>query len=349
MPDRTPRQSAPYVAKWATDGTGGELWALAEEKNADAIVTIQSTFHRLTCVLEFSAPELRSTAGYYRETDLAAAANLDRALPAAIRMCPPALEYENAGIVCKPALFGDPKNPESNLIPPPEEPDSPVNRLGFMDYISPTAWIMKGLDTVLGFDPIQEVQNKIVGDWETFARMPSVLAGASAALHDIALNIQSGASSLQQFWQGNAGEAAYRYFTDLATAIDSLRAPLVKIGDEYKVMADAVWSAGDAIGGLLKGMCDTAIITGIAAVGGTVTAATGVGAVVGYGVAAVSAARILEQWAQITKYLAVANTAIMTFRSGLNLNLNDLDSVNLPVIGAGAGYDHPLTGAGAHV
>ncbi|MBB2946746.1 uncharacterized protein YukE [Actinoplanes lutulentus] len=338
-----------YITKWATDGTGGEYWALAQEKNAEAMVTISSTFYRLTCVLEYSEPELQAAASYYRATDVAAAANLDRALPDAVRMCPTPLEYENAGIICKPALFSDPRTPESNLIPPPEEPDSPVNRLAFLDYISPTSWIMKGLDTVLGFDPIQEVQNKIVGDWETFARMPSVLNSAATALHDVAINTQSGSSSLQEYWQGNAGDAAYRYFSDLSSAIDRLRAPLLKIGEEYKVMANAVWSAGDAIGGILKAMCDTAIIMGIAAVGGTVTAATGAGAAIGYGVAAVSTAAVLHQWGQITKYLALANTAIMTFRSALNLNLSDLDSVKLPIIGGGAGYDHPLTGAGSHV
>jgi hypothetical protein len=65
-------------------------------------------------------------------------------------------------------------------------------------------------------------------------------------------------------------------------------------------MADAVWEAGDAIGGLIKGMCDAALIAGLAAIGGTVTAATGVGAAVGYGIAAVETAIIepFSTWRQ---------------------------------------------------
>ncbi|MFC7530614.1 WXG100 family type VII secretion target [Actinoplanes sp. GCM10030250] len=223
-----------------------------------------------------------------------------------------------------------------------------MNRLSWMDYISPSAWIMKGFDLVLGFDPIQEVQNKIFGDWETLARMPEVLDNASTAVHDVAINIQSGATVLQGCWQGNAGEAAYRYFTDLATSVDGLRLPLGEMGAAYRTMADAVWSVGDALGGLLKGMCDAALIAGLAVIGGTATAASGVGLGIGYGIAAIESTIILKHWAEATKLLAYANAAIMGFRAVLNRELSNLDSVKLPVIGGGAGYDHPLAGAGAH-
>jgi hypothetical protein len=42
----------------------------------------------------------------------------------------------------------------------------------------------------------------------------------------------------------------------------------------------------EAIGTAIKGMLDAALIAGIAAAAGTVTGETGIGAVVGYGVAA---------------------------------------------------------------
>lgn len=338
-----------YITRYATQGTGGEFIRIANAGNEHAVEVVQGTFNRLTCLLDSSAPELRSAAGYYQRTDLAAAINLDRALPEGVRTCPTPLEYEVASNPCKPSLFADSRMPESHLTPPPEEVDGPNNKLGFMDYISPTAWIMKGFDVVLGFDPIQEVQNKIFGDWEIYARMPFVLDNAAAALHDTSINVQSGATTLQAHWQGNAGDTAHRYFTDLAASIDGLRAPLIEMGGAYRTMANAVWEAGDAIGGLLKGMCDAALIAGIAAIGGTATAATGVGAAAGYGIAAIEATIILKHWADVTKYLSYANAAVMGFRGVLDRGLSDLDSVTLPVIGGGAGYDHPLTGAGAHV
>jgi hypothetical protein len=48
-------------------------------------------------------------------------------------------------------------------------------------------------------------------------------------------------------WRGNAGDVAYDYFTDLSTSIAALQAPLHQIGQAYRAMADAVWSAGEAL------------------------------------------------------------------------------------------------------
>ncbi|MDI6102592.1 hypothetical protein QLQ12_28620 [Actinoplanes sp. NEAU-A12] len=335
-----------YITKNAMDGTGGELIGVANEGNQHAVALIQGAFNRVTCMLDYSVPELRSAAEYYRSTDLAAATNLDRALPASGEWCPTAIEHEIA--VCPPLPFSDSRAPEQLLKKPDPEPDTPVNKLGWMDYISPTAWTMKGFDIILGIDPVEEVQKKIFGDWEVFAQMQPVLTNAAAAVHDLAFNVQSGATSLQQVWQGNAGDAAYRYFTDFATSIDQLRAPLAEMGAAYRTMADAVWAAGDAIGGLIKGMCDAALIAGIAAAAGTATAASGIGGAVGYGVTAAEAANILAMWAQVTKYLAYADSAVKGFRAVLDRTLSDLDTVKLPTFGGKAGYDHPLTGMGAH-
>src|SRR3712207_9575406 len=83
--------------------------------------------------------------------------------------------------------------------------------LGWMDYLSPTSWAMKGFDIVLGFDPIGWLQEKFAGDWEALASMHPVLDNTATALHDLALNVQSGATTLHPLWQGNAGDTAYRY------------------------------------------------------------------------------------------------------------------------------------------
>ena len=59
-----------YITKNATDGTGGELFGIANEGNQHAVETIRGTFYRLMCLLDYSAPELRTAAGYYQKTDL---------------------------------------------------------------------------------------------------------------------------------------------------------------------------------------------------------------------------------------------------------------------------------------
>ncbi|WP_328462531.1 hypothetical protein OHA21_35485 [Actinoplanes sp. NBC_00393] len=335
-----------YIAKNAEGGTGGELFSFAQEGNLQALQTIENTFTRLQCLLEASAPELRSAAAYYRETVHAAATSLDQALPSNLGQCPTALEQEIAANACEPGLFRDSRAPENHLLPPGEPPNSP-NKFAFMDYISPASWLMKGLDVIFGFDPIAELQNKMFGDWEIFAKMPEVLANASAALHDTAANLQSGATQLGDRWQGNAGGSAYQYFSNLATAMDGIRPSLEEIGRSYRTMSDAVWAAGEAIGGTLKAMIDAAIISAMAFYAGTATAASGVGLGVGYTLAAVQAANVLKLWADTMKFVQNANAAIMAFRAALNQGLSDLESVEMPVLGGGAGYDHPLAGAGA--
>lgn len=330
-----------YLGKYAEDGTGGELIKIAREGHDHAVTELNAVLTRLTAILEASAPELTAAATYYRWTDLAAAANLDRTLPTVAGACPTALEYEFTSTICPPAPFADLRQVTDRLTPPPE-PDNPPNSLGWMDYLSPTSWAMKGFDIVLGFDPIGWLQERFAGDWEALASMEPVLGNAACALHDLALNVQSGATTLHPLWQGNAGDAAYRYFTDLATAVTALEAPLKEMGREYRVMADAVWSANEALGGIIKSLIDAAIIAGVSAAAGTATAATGAGAVIGYGVAAFEVANMLRLWGEATRLYQAASAAVLAFRSALDRNLSDLATIVLPALPGGTGYDHPL-------
>lgn len=61
--------------------------------------------------------------------------------------------------------------------------------------------------------------------------------------------------------------------------------PLIAVGEAYREMAEAVWAAGEAVGGILKGLVDAAIIAGIADAAGAATIETDVGPIVGYVVA----------------------------------------------------------------
>lgn len=329
-----------YVTKHTEGATGGELIEIANEGHQHAVGIIDGALKRLVQILQASAPELDAAATYYRQTDLAAAAAVDRTMPQTLGQCPTTLEYEFNSMVCKPVDFTDPRLVTGRLKPPPE-PATPHNALGFMDYVSPTSWAMKGCDIVLGFDPVSWLQERFAGDWEALASMDAVLGNAAEGLHDLAFNIQSGVTTVHPKWQGNAGDAAYEYFTDLATSIVALEAPLREIGHAYKVMADAVWAAGEALGGIIKGLLDAAIIAGISAAAGTATSWTGVGAAAGYGIAAVEVANMLRLWGDATKLYQHAGAAVLTFRSALNNNLSDLNAVTLPTLSGGAGYDHP--------
>ncbi|WFF02531.1 hypothetical protein [Micromonospora sp. WMMD964] len=332
-----------YFRRYAEAGTGGEVYNVAKAGHEHAVNVIDGALKRLAGQLEASAPELFAAAHYYRTTDLNAATSLDRALPAAPDRCITRLELEIAENPCTPADFIDARDTTWHLKPP-GEPGNPANALAFMDFLSPSAWANMAFDTVFGFDPIGEIQNRVFGDWEALAVMAPVVGNMARALHDMAYNLQSGATTLHGQWQGTAGESAFRYFTTTANSVSDLRGPLDAIGNGYTEMADAVWATGEALGGTVKALLDAAIIAGISIAAGTATSYTGAGALAGYGLAALEVANMLRLWGTATNLCQNLSAVVNTFRAMLVRELSNLDSVALPSLPNGRRYDHPLVG-----
>ncbi|WP_192581108.1 WXG100 family type VII secretion target [Micromonospora noduli] len=330
-----------YLNRHAAVATGGEQIEVAKAAHEQAVEVINGTLNRLACLLENSAPELRAAAGYYRTTDRANADRLDRTLPSAGDRCITRLELELANNPCAPANFVDVRDVRGHLDTP-GSPDKPANSLGWMDCISPASWLNEVFNQVFGFDPIGRLQSQVSGDWEALAKMAPVVDNIGGALHDLAYNVQAGTTTLQPMWQGVAGDGAFRYFTTTANATADLHTPLSAISTGYREMADAVWSAGEALGGVVKSLIDAAIITGLAAAAGTATSATGVGALVGYGVAAAEVANMFRLWAEATKLCQQIAAAVLAFRAVLTRELSGLDTVALPALPDGGRYDHPL-------
>ncbi|MEV4621586.1 hypothetical protein AB0J74_23110 [Asanoa sp. NPDC049573] len=317
---------------------GGEVFSVAKEGHVHAAETIDRTLARIAALLQESAPELDKAAAYYQSTDLAAAATLDAAFPGT-QACPTAaVEIELADNPCQYTSFVDSRDARSALRPPGDA-DQPANPLGFMDLISPAHWANEAFSIVFGFDPIEWLQQRLFGDWEAFAAMAPVTANVGIGLSAVSYNLQSGNALLKSRWDGHAAESAYRFFTDADEAILTMRAPLDAVSRSYTEMAEAVWSMGEALGGVVKSMIDTAIVIGIAAAAGTALSWTGAGAVVGYGVAAGEVAYLLKLWGTATGLYQAIYAAVLAFRGKLTAELNDLDQAKLPEL-AGR-YDHP--------
>ncbi|MEV1321266.1 hypothetical protein AB0J14_34910 [Micromonospora arborensis] len=333
-----------YLNRHADVATGGEQIEVAKAGHEHAVEVINGTLNRLACLLENSAPELRATATYYRATDLANADRLDRTLPPAADRCITPLELELANNPCAPANFVDVRDVRGHLDTP-GDPDKPANSLAWMDYISPASWLNEVFNHVFGFDPIGRLQSQVSGDWEALAKMAPVIDNIGGALKDLAYNLQSGTTTLRPLWHGVAGDGAFRYFTTTANATADLDMPLSTISKAYREMSDAVWSAGEALGGVVKSLIDAAIIIGVSAAAGTVTSASGVGALVGYGVAAIEVGNMFRLWAEATKLCQQIAAAVLAFRAVLSRELSGLDGVALPALSDGGRYDHPLVDA----
>ncbi|MEV4536251.1 hypothetical protein AB0J82_20900 [Asanoa sp. NPDC049518] len=328
-----------YAAPYAdAPRVGGDAFKVAQQAHDQAAATIDRTLTRIIALLEESAPELDRAAAYYRRTDVGAAASLDRFLVGG-EACPTtAVEIELASNPCVYTTFVDSRDVQSNLRPPgPAE--TPANPLGFMDLVSPSHWANEAFSVVFGFDPIGRVQQWAFGDWEAFAAMSPVTTNVGDALSAMAYNVQTGAAVLQDVWTGNAGAAAYRFFTDANNAVFTLREPLGNLSHAYSVMAGAVWSMGEALSGVIKALLDAAIIAGVAAAAGTVSAYTVVGPVVGYAVAAGEIANMLRLWGKATALYQGMYAAVLAFQGQIVGELTDLDQMKIPELGGR--YTHP--------
>jgi hypothetical protein len=73
-----------------------------------------------------------------------------------------------------------------------------------------------------------------------------------------------------------------------------LQTPLHDAAERYATAARGAWLAANQVNGVLEAIVDKAILASICAAAGTVLAETGVGAVVGYGLAALQVAQIIE-------------------------------------------------------
>jgi hypothetical protein len=146
----------------------------------------------------------------------------------------------------------------------------------------------------------------ISGDWAAMWKFGDALANLAKFHTSLGGHIIDQAANLDPAWHGNAADAAHQYFAHLAIAVSGQQAPLNDIADRYHQAARGAWQTANQLGNLYQAIADRVIIAGVAAAAGSALAETGVGAVIGYGVAALMVVDILEK---INK----ASTVIQTF------------------------------------
>lgn len=329
------------------DGTwsSGGLMKLLGENGPRAFAAAQANLNKVGTLLEHDQDGLTDSAAYYRRTDVNAAARMDATLPdRPDRAGLTALEQAWAGNPCGPS-FADSRDPSGRLAAVGDVELS--HPLAVLDNISISHWALKGIDWVFGYDILGEATDFFLGDWQALAKAGKALGNAADATTDLGYNLQGGAISLRAQWQGHAAEAADQHFTDLAAKLDAMGHPMRVVAKQFELAAEGAYNAGESVSGIIKGLLDAAIIAGIAAAAGTVTAETGVGAVVGYGVAAIEVARMLDMWAEATKVMASVYAATQALIGITQTGVASLESVQMPEV-AGGSYRNPLVPEDPH-
>lgn len=242
--------------------------------------------------------------------------------------------------------FADASEPTSHLTAPkkPEEFSQGLLLDVFndaSDLVSPSYWIMEACNAVFGFNPLDEVIQWFAGDWESFAECASVWQNIGKACDGVAQNLKSGNSALDSTWDGNAADAAYNYFDELAKKLTGCRETFDSLHSTYERLAHAAYSTAEAIKSVIGGIIDGLIIVGIEMAAGTALSWTGVGAVVGYGLAALEITRLIKMWGDATKMFAQAQTIV-------NGGVGVLEQLGAEIYGhfqnfpsVGGNYDNP--------
>jgi hypothetical protein len=230
-------------------------------------------------------------------------------------------------------------DPTVFLVEPTEADDSISNRyvnpLDLFNYLSPSAWLNEAINSLTGVDVYGWFTDWVGGDWAAVSRFGDAMSHVADCLQQLGINIQQGALDLDQRWHGNAADGAYLYFSKLAAATSGQQMALRACADSYQKAARGAWQLANQLGNILQALADKAIIAGIAAAAGTVTAETGVGAVAGYGIAGLMAVQMLELVNRASTIINTAGTVILGF-FGAALDLahqgGDLSAVPLPSV-----------------
>jgi hypothetical protein len=322
------------------EGWNGLLIELVGPSSINAVYAATDACEKLTAVLNASVQGLTGAAGYYRTTDAESAARIDSALPGRC-IARTALEDVWAANPCAPG-FADSRAPYTRLKPVDEVEYS--HPLGFLDNISLSHWALEAADKILGVNPLEKTLEFFLGDWQAVAKAGKALRNAADAVDDLAYNVQGGAIALGRTWDGMAADSAYQHFTRLAADIQGMAAPMRAMAAELEQVSHGVWSTCEAVSGIIKGLGDALAIAGIAIVAGTLTAETGVGAVVGYGVAAFEVYEILDMWARATAAMTSIYGAVQAAAGFIESQTASLRDTALPQIAADGPYQHPIAG-----
>jgi hypothetical protein len=198
----------------------------------------------------------------------------------------------------------------------PAEPQPSIsqgfaNPFDLFNYVSPSAWINEGITALTGFDVFNWMSETIGGDWATLYKFGDALANLAKFHTTLGTNVQDQAIALDPYWDGNAADGAYRYQSDLAAAISGQQLPLNDIADRYHQAARGAWELASQLSNVYQAIADLAIIAGVSAVAGDALAETGVGTIIGYGLAALMVVEIMEKINKASVLIQTFGTVIL--------------------------------------
>ncbi len=225
-------------------------------------------------------------------------------------------------------MSGDPTRHLTAPVPEAESVEAGfVSPTALFDLFSPSAWLFDIVKAFTNVDVLGEVVAPLSGHWTMVSAYGDALGKVSACLQDVSGDVQANAVTLDGSWEGNASDAAYVYFAQAAGSLSGHAQALQRAGAEYRSLARAMWHLMESLKGLLQTLLDRAARAALYALAGSLTAETGVGAVVGYGLAAYEIAQIIALVSRITLVATVAESVVFGFSAFVSTATKEIEDV----------------------
>lgn len=235
-------------------------------------------------------------------------------------------------------------DPTRHLVEPtPVDPtveNGYANPLDVLDILSPTGWVNYGIMELTGVNVLVSLVQPLSGNWLAFSRYGDALRNLAPCTQDIGVNIQRATLTVDRTWHGNANDAAYMYFSEVAARTSGLQHLLREAVTSYENMARGMWQLAQQMANILQSVIDEFLIVSVLLVAGAALIETGVGTVAAWGLAAWRVARIIQLLSRASAIIQTGGLVILTFTSFIieaEARLGDLDKAGFPI----EPYDHP--------
>jgi hypothetical protein len=244
---------------------------------------------------------------YYGHTDETVAAQLDALMP----------NYNRDGYPPDrdpaPPTFKDIDEPSGHLtpIPDPIEPSDPLTLFQqALDNIDPGAWVLKAIAEICGYDPIETAFERLGGDWVAYAKCAQMYRNLGEFFRAVGGNLKSGNGSLDPYWSGQAADAAWIHFEDLAERCIAHQDVLNQMAAQYDTASNAAYHFAQMGGPIAAAIVDAALMAAAAGAIGTAASETVVGGLVGWGVASFEAWEVIEQAEHLMRLISLTDAAV---------------------------------------
>ncbi|WUR62301.1 hypothetical protein OHS32_13295 [Micromonospora chokoriensis] len=262
---------------------------------------------RLEMVSQGAATEINAAQLAYARSDAESASRLDQTYPGAKD---PAAMW-GALSTGRPDLwptaprspFADVTEPTSKLVPPNYATAVEMWKINpLADLVSPAAWLRQVSVWLFGHDPFEDWSKQLSGDWDAYIHCAAAWRIIGNALLEVGRNLVTTTADVPEVWRGQAAEAEQEFQLKLGGAAAALHPACDQYADLYTKAAEAAKHLFDVVSGLITKLIDVLIVVNLASAVGTATIETGIGPVVGYGVAAYYAWQAYDLYKEISTF-----------------------------------------------